>query len=68
MSRLGTRAGVKLCAYAFRHACISRLLEKGVDIPTVAAISGNSPEMITNFYNHVGENESRLLSIVQAAV
>lgn len=63
--RLRARTGIKnLCAYSFRHSYITRLLERGVDPATVAAISGNSTAMVLEWYNHVGSNEGRLLSIV----
>lgn len=65
IDRLGKRVGIpQLCAYSFRHAHITRLLERGVDIATVAAISGNSVRMITDVYNHVASNKERLRSIV----
>jgi site-specific recombinase XerD len=65
--RLRQRAGIStLCAYQFRHSYITRLLERGVDVATVAAVSGNSPAMVLEVYNHVAVNERRLLSIVRA--
>jgi integrase len=53
-----------LCAYSLRHSFITRLLEQGVDVATVAAIAGNSPRMVLNVYNHVARNEGRLLAVV----
>jgi len=49
-----------LCAYAFRHAFITRHLEAGVDVATVAAISGNSARMILEVYSHVTDDAERL--------
>lgn len=61
--RLRGKIGVTdLCAYSFRHAFITRLLERGVDVPTVAALAGNTPKMVLEIYNHVSHNESRLLA------
>lgn len=66
-NRLGKVAGIGgLCAYGFRHAFITRLLEKGVDVATVAAIAGNSTQMVLDWYNHVGENERRLLNVIRS--
>jgi integrase len=66
--RLRRRTGLTaLCAYQFRHAFITRLLERGVDVATVAAVAGNSPAMVLEVYNHVDANEIRLLSIVRRA-
>ena len=66
--RLRRRAGIiKLCAYQFRHSYITRLLERGVDVATVAAVSGNSPAMVLDVYNHVAANENRLLAIIRGA-
>lgn len=65
--RLRNRIGVpNLCAYHFRHSYITRMLERGVDAATVAAISGNSPRMVLEIYNHVSRNEDRLRSVVRA--
>lgn len=55
-----------LCAYSFRHGYITKLLENGVDVATVAAISGNSARMVLDVYNHAGQNENRLRRIVQS--
>lgn len=53
-----------LCAYAFRHAFITRMLEKGIDAATVAAIAGNSADMVLNNYNHIAQNQDRLAELV----
>ena len=50
-----------LCAYAFRHSWITRMLQRGVDVATVAAMAGNSPEMVLRVYNHVCQDEDRIL-------
>lgn len=55
-----------LCAYSFRHGYITRLLENDVDVATVAAISGNSPRMIFEHYDHTGQNNDRLHQIVRS--
>jgi len=49
-------------AYTFRHSFITRQLEKGTDVATVAALAGNTPAMIWKHYSHVAENEKRLLA------
>lgn len=54
-----------LCAYTFRHSFITRHLERGVDVPTVAELAGNSPAMIFKHYNHVANNEDRLLGVLR---
>ncbi len=36
--------------YCLRHSFITRLVRDGVDIKTIATLSGNSPEMIINHY------------------
>lgn len=66
-NRLRKRTGIDgLCAYIFRHSFITRLIERGVDVATIAAIAGNSPEMVLRVYNHVAQNDNRLLSVVRA--
>lgn len=66
--RLGKRVGIPgLCAYSFRHAFITRLLERGVDVATVAAIAGNSPRMVLDTYSHVAKNETRLAAVLRGS-
>ena len=36
--------------YCLRHSFITRLIREGVDIKTVASLSGNSPETIMKHY------------------
>lgn len=43
----------RLTNYRFRHTAISTLLMLGVDVPTVAELTGTSPEMIYKFYGHL---------------
>jgi integrase len=60
--RLGKRLEIPgLCAYNFRHSRITRWLENGKDVATIAALAGNSPRMVLEQYNHVAQNEKRLL-------
>lgn len=60
---VGDRAGVPgLCCYVIRHTWITRLLEKGVGVATVAALAGNSPAIMLRTYAHVAENEEFLRS------
>jgi len=64
--KLRNKIGVAhLCAYSFRHAFITHLLERGIDPATVAAISGNSVKMVLEVYCHVSRNEQRLALIVR---
>jgi integrase len=65
LNRLGRKISMAdLCAYSFRHAYITRLLEKGIDAATVAELAGNSVAMVTENYNKIGRNESRLLAML----
>jgi integrase len=60
--RLRKRTGIKgLVPYSFRHLRITRWLEQGKDVATIAALAGNSPRMVLDVYNHVANNEDRLL-------
>ncbi len=43
----------RLVNYRFRHTAISTLLMLGVDVPTVAELTGTSPEMIYRHYGHL---------------
>ena len=40
----------RLKPYCLRHSFITRLIREGVDIATVASLSGNSPKMIMDNY------------------
>lgn len=58
-------AGLKgLVPYTFRHTWITRQLERGVDVASVAELARTSPQMILNVYNHVIQNESRLIELL----
>ena len=39
--------------YRFRHTAISTLLRQGVDVPTIAELTGTSPAMIYHTYGHL---------------
>lgn len=43
----------RLTNYRWRHTAISTLLMLGVDVPTVAELTGTSPEMIHRVYGHL---------------
>src|SRR5581483_8234949 len=43
----------RLTNYRWRHTAISTLLMLGVDVPTVAELTGTSPEMIYRHYGHL---------------
>lgn len=49
-----------VCAYTIRHTWITRRLEAGAGVASVAALAGNSPQMIMRVYSHVAENEEHL--------
>lgn len=60
-----TRAKVPgACAYVIRHTWITRMLERGIDVATVATLAGNSPGVVLKVYSHVADNEDRLRRIV----
>lgn len=63
MKRLCRDANIEgLCCYSFRHSFITRMLERGIDVSTVAAMAGNTPATIFKFYEHVSRNDERLLA------
>jgi integrase len=43
----------RLTNYRWRHTAISTLLMLGVDVPTVAELTGTSPDMIYRIYGHL---------------
>ena len=43
----------RLVNYRWRHTAISTLLMLGVDVPTVAELTGTSPDMVYRHYGHI---------------
>jgi integrase len=51
----------RLVNYRWRHTAISTLLMLGVDVPTVAELTGTSPEMINKHYSHLAAAAEKLV-------
>jgi integrase len=49
----------RLVNYRWRHTAISTLLMLGVDVATVAELTGTSPDMIYKFYGHLLDEHLR---------
>jgi integrase len=49
----------RLTNYRWRHTAISTLVMMGVDVPTVAELTGTSPEMIYRVYGHLLDRHLR---------
>ncbi len=55
MADLREKTGLDLVAYHYRHTWITRALLAGVDVATVAELSGHSDiEMVAKVYSHLG--------------
>lgn len=52
-----------LSAYSYRHTYATRYLEAGGSIDDLAALLGNSPEVIRRNYSHVADNPGRLRAL-----
>ncbi|MBY6127853.1 site-specific integrase [Qipengyuania aquimaris] len=50
----------RICAYSFRHSAITDMLTRGVDVLTVAKITGTSIAMIDKHYGHLVDAGSAL--------
>jgi site-specific recombinase XerD len=46
--------------YSLRHSLITELAHEGIDLLTIAQISGTSYKMIEKHYGHLTEKQSRL--------
>ncbi len=59
--RLRDKSGVDAVAYNYRHTWITRALLSGVDIATVAVLSGHSDiAMISRVYGHLDQHSDHL--------
>ena len=55
----------KLHAHSLRHSFVSLLIANGVDVVTVAALAGDTPEIITKHYAHsFSERRAATMEIV----
>jgi integrase len=65
MKALRKETGLELVAYHYRHAWITRALVSGVDVATVAELSGHSDiQMIAKVYGHLGQFKDYLADAV----
>jgi integrase len=55
-------------AYAYRHSYITDALVRGVDVATVAALTGTSVEMIQRHYGHLSQRSDHLQEAAIRAV
>jgi integrase len=61
------RAGVSrpVTLYGLRHGFICRALEGGASSEQVAALVGNSPQVITSNYNHISQNAAFMRDLAE---
>jgi site-specific recombinase XerD len=60
--------GVDLGSHSLRHTFASQLLDAGESVVTVAAMCGNTPQVIMNVYGHlIGDPRERVRAAVDAA-
>jgi hypothetical protein len=60
-ARLKEKLGGKFCAYEFRHGFTQRLLVRGVDHLTVAALLGHADgQMVQKVYSHMDQADDHL--------
>jgi integrase len=65
MKRLREDTGLDAVAYDYRHSWITRALVSGVDIATVAELSGhNSVAMISRVYGHLDQQQDHLKNAI----
>jgi site-specific recombinase XerD len=70
MKRLRRNLGLPegTVAYAYRHSYITDALLAGVDVATVAALTGTSIGMIQRHYGHIGKHDEHLRQAAAKAV
>jgi integrase len=59
LERIRDEGHNRLTNYRWRHTAISTLLMMGIDVPTVAELTGTSPEMVYRIYGHLLESHLR---------
>jgi integrase len=64
-SKLGLPAGT--VAYSFRHSYITEAMQRGVDVATVAELTGTSVAMIQRHYGHLGQKGEHLRQAARRA-
>ncbi len=66
MRRLREETGLDLVAYNYRHTWITRAITSGIDIATVAELSGhNDVAMIARVYGHLDQNQNHLKQAIK---
>jgi integrase len=66
--RLRKKLGIKACLYTLRHTWATKMLMRGVDSITVAALMGHTdPTMLARHYAHVGRSPEYLLEQAKRA-
>lgn len=63
LERACKRLGIspKITCHAFRHTFISNLIRKGVPLPVIEKVSGDTQETILKSYSHMFEQDERLV-------
>ena len=69
LKRARDRAGLPedVVAYLCRHSWITRALVNGVAPATVAALAGNSIEMVSQVYSHLADEQDHLADAAKQA-
>ena len=69
LKRARDRAGLPedVVAYLCRHSWITRALVNGVAPATVAALAGNSIEMVSQVYSHLADEQEHLAAAAEQA-
>ena len=65
---LSKRVGFRAIAYGERHGFITRGLAKGVSADQLAALVGNSAEVIRRNYSHIGADATLLRGLAERVV
>jgi integrase len=58
----------KIVFYSYRHTYITQALERGVDVATVAELTGTSISMIQKHYGHLGVKHDHLKAAAMKAM
>ena len=49
------------CCHDFRHTYISNLVKKGIPLPIIESVSGDTQETIFKHYSHMFEGDEQMI-------
>lgn len=67
-SSIREKLGIEAFPYAYRHTYITEAIIRGVPVEMVAALVGNTPQVIHRHYSHVAQDQAAMRSAANKAI